>query len=115
MGSTGKYLQLDNAEVAIDREGFLKDLSDWNAEVAVALAQQESISLGPSHWEILNLLRVFYQRHQISLATRALVNLVRRELGADKGTSIHLMKLFQGSPAKMANKIAGLPKPDNCL
>ena len=115
MGSTGKYLQFDNGEVVIDREGFLKDLSDWNAEVAVALAQQESISLGPSHWEILNLLRVFYQRHQMSLASRALVSLVRRELGADKGTSIHLMKLFQGSAAKMANKIAGLPKPDNCL
>ena len=115
MGSTEKYLQLDNAEVAIDREGFLRDLSDWNAEVAAALAQQESISLGPSHWEILNLLRVFYQRHQMSLATRALVSLVRRELGADKGTSIYIMKLFQGSPAKLANKIAGLPKPDNCL
>ncbi len=115
MGSTGKYLQFDSGEVAIDREGFLKDLDDWNAEVAAALAQQESISLGPSHWEILNLLRVFYQRHQMSLASRALVSLVRRELGADKGTSIHLMKLFQGSPAKMANKIAGLPKPDNCL
>ena len=115
MGSTGKYLQFDSGEVAIDREGFLKDLSDWSTEVAVALAQQESISLGPSHWEILNLLRVFYQRHQMSLASRALVGLVRRELGADKGTSIHLMKLFQGSPAKMANKIAGLPKPDNCL
>ena len=115
MSSTEKYLQLDNGEVAIDREGFLKDLSDWNAEVADALARQESISLGPSHWEILNLLRVFYQRHQIPLATRALVSLVRRELGADKGTSIYIMKLFQGSPAKLANKIAGLPKPDNCL
>ncbi len=115
MGSTGKYLQLDNGEVVIDREGFLKDLSDWNPEVAVALAQQESISLDPSHWEILNLLRVFYQRHQISLASRALVSLVRRELGADKGTSIYMMKLFQGNPAKMAYKIAGLPKPDNCL
>ena len=115
MSSTEKYLQLDNTKVAIDREGFLKDLSDWNEEVAVALAQQESIDLRPSHWEILNLLRVFYQRHQMSPASRALVSLVRRELGADKGTSIYMMKLFQGSPARMANKIAGLPKPDNCL
>jgi tRNA 2-thiouridine synthesizing protein E len=51
----------------------------------------------------------------MSPASRALVSLVRRELGADKGTSIYMMKLFQGSPARMANKIAGLPKPDNCL
>ena len=115
MSSTAKYLQLVNGKVAIDREGFLKDLSEWNAEVADALAQQEGINLGPPHWEILNLLRVFYPRHQLSPASRALVSLVRRELGADKGTSIYMMKLFQGSPAKMANKIAGLPKPDNCL
>ena len=115
MSATANYLQLDNGEVAIDREGFLTDLSQWNAEVADALAQQEGINLGPPHWEILNLLRVFYQRHQMSPASRALVSLVRRELGAGKGTSIYMMKLFRGSPAKMANKIAGLPKPDNCL
>jgi tRNA 2-thiouridine synthesizing protein E len=60
-------------------------------------------------------LRAFYQRHQLSPATRALVNLVKRELGPDKGRSVYLMKLFGGSPAKTASKIAGLPKPLNCL
>lgn len=115
VSSTTKHLQVQNHKIAIDKDGFLEDLSDWNEEVAVELAQQENINLGPPHWEILNLLRIFYQRHQISPATRALVNLVQRELGSDKGTSIYLMKLFRGSPAKMASKIAGLPKPDNCM
>ena len=100
---------------ALDKEGYLKELSDWNEEVAALLAEQENINLGPSHWEIIKLLRSFYRRHQMSPATRALINLVKRELGPDKGKSVYLMKLFRGSPAKTASKIAGLPKPDNCI
>ena len=46
---------------------------------------------------------------------RALVNYVRLKLGPDKGRSIYLLKLFPGSPAKIGSKIAGLPKPANCL
>ncbi len=110
------FLQINAGnKIALDRDGYLLDLQDWNQQVATQLALQEEIRLGPSHWEVLNLLRRFYRRHQLSPATRALVQLVRRELGKDKGRSVYLMKLFRGSPAKTASKIAGLPKPDNCL
>ena len=34
---------------------------------------------------------------------------------ADKGNSIYLHKLFPGNPAKLAAKIAGLPRPTNCI
>lgn len=109
------YLQVHDSKIALDREGYLKDLNEWDKQVAAELALQEGIRLGNSHWEVLNLLRVFYRRHQLSPATRALVSLVKRELGKKKGRSVYLMKLFKGSPAKTASKIAGLPKPDNCL
>lgn len=115
MSSSKKYLLVQCREVAIDKDGFLKELNDWNAAVADELALQEKIDLSPSHWELVNLLRDFYRRHQVSPATRALVSLAKRELGPEKGNSNYIMKLFGGSPAKMASKIAGLPKPDNCL
>ena len=99
----------------LDKEGYLRELTDWNEGVAVLLAQQENINLGTAHWEVIKLLRSFYRRHQVSPATRALINLVKRELGPDKGKSVYLMKLFRGSPAKTANKIAGLPKPTGCV
>ncbi len=101
--------------VALDKEGYLRNLDDWNEAVAEALAQQQEISLKSAHWEILRLLRKFYGRHQMSPATRALVSLTKKELGPDKGRSIYLMRLFRGSFAKTASRIAGLPKPDNCL
>ncbi len=110
-----KYLVLGERSISVDPEGFLNHLSDWDAEVAGAIAASESVNLTASHWEILNLIRTYYQTHGVTLANRALVSLVKRELGAEKGKSIYLMKLFTGSPAKISNKIAGLPKPDNCL
>ena len=109
------FMEINGREIALDKEGYLVELADWDEHVASSLASQEEIILGPAHWEVINLLRVFYNRHQMSPASRALVNLVKRDLGVDKGKRVYLMKLFRGSPAKTASKISGLPKPENCL
>lgn len=99
----------------LDEEGYLLDLADWSEELALELAQKESLELTDAHWEIIHLLRNFYQQFGVSPAMRPLVKAVTKELGPDKGKSIYLMKLFPGSPPKLAAKIAGLPKPANCL
>jgi tRNA 2-thiouridine synthesizing protein E len=98
-----------------DKEGFLRDLSDWTPAVAEDIAAREGIELGDAHWEIIELLREFYRRFEASPANRALVKFTAQELGRDKGRSVYLMSLFPGSPAKLGSKIAGLPKPENCL
>ena len=100
---------------ATDREGHLLDLADWSPEVAEQLARREGIVLTEEHWRIIHLLRDFYAAHDLSPAMRPLVRRVREELGADKGNSLHLLKLFPGNPAKTAAKIAGLPRPTHCL
>jgi tRNA 2-thiouridine synthesizing protein E len=100
---------------AFDREGFLRDLRDWNADVALQIARSENLELTTDHWEVLNLLRDYYQAYDSSPAMRALVKFCAINLGPDKGRSVYLMSLFPGSPAKIGSKIAGLPKPDNCL
>jgi tRNA 2-thiouridine synthesizing protein E len=46
---------------------------------------------------------------------RPLVKYTANKLGPDNGKSLYLLSLFPGSPAKIGSKIAGLPKPDNCL
>jgi tRNA 2-thiouridine synthesizing protein E len=99
----------------LDDEGFLRDPAAWTPAIAEALAAREGIALTPAHWQILHLLRAFYAHYEAAPAMRALVNYVRRELGAELGSSLYLLKLFPGSPAKLGSKIAGLPKPENCL
>ena len=100
---------------AFDQEGFLRNLDDWTPDAARQIAADEGVELTPSHWEIVQLLRDYYREFDASPAMRALVKYCAIKLGADKGRSIYLMSLFPGSPAKLGSKIAGLPKPDNCL
>lgn len=100
---------------ATDSEGFLCNLQEWNSSVAEYLAQKEGISLSKEHWEIIELIRRFYQEFNLSPAMRALVKYAGLHLGSNKGKSIYLMQLFPPSPAKIAAKLAGLPKPANCL
>ncbi|MDX1589290.1 MAG: TusE/DsrC/DsvC family sulfur relay protein [Oleiphilaceae bacterium] len=99
----------------LDPEGFLYEPQQWTPAVAEHLAREAGIELTPEHWEVIAVLRDFYQKHDLSPAMRILVKTVRAELGEDKGNSIYLMQLFPGSPAKLAARLAGLPKPANCL
>ncbi len=108
-------LRVDGKDIATDGDGFLEHYEEWSAAIANAIAAQEHIALTDAHWEILHLLRDFYRQFEQSPAMRALVKYIGQQLGNDKGNSIYLLKLFPGSPAKIASKIAGLPRPENCL
>lgn len=108
-------LVVDGREIALDKDGFLVDLSDWNEAVAEALARREELELEDEHREVLRLLREFYAEFLLSPATRPLIKYTALKLGPEKGNSMHLNRLFKGTPAKLAAKLAGLPKPSNCL
>ncbi|AKF50932.1 TusE/DsrC/DsvC family sulfur relay protein [Pseudomonas syringae pv. aptata] len=110
-----KQLNIDGRSIELDKDGFLQDLSDWSLDVAHALSAEEGIELSAEHLEILELLRGFYAEFQLSPATRPLIKYTALKLGAEKGNSMHLNRLFNGTPAKLAAKLAGLPKPTNCI
>lgn len=110
-------LRVHGRDIARDKDGYLKQLGDWDRDVAAALASEAGITLGDEHWAVIEVLRGFYAGYRISPATRVLVKAVGKALGADKGTSAYLMQLFPAkqSPALVIAKIAGLPRPTNCL
>jgi tRNA 2-thiouridine synthesizing protein E len=98
-----------------DQEGYLLDLADWNESVAATLAAEEGIELGAEHWALIGLIREFYACYHVAPAMRPLVKQVRERFGDERGSSQYLLRLFPGSPAKRLAKIAGLPRPSNCL
>jgi len=100
--------------VNVDKEGFLRDLDDWDEDVASELAALDAIILTEDHWEVIRLIREYYVRYNLAPANRVMVKAVRERYGAEKGSSIYLMKLFTGKPAKVLARISGLPKPANC-
>jgi len=102
-------------EPKLDSEGYLVNLADWTPEVAAWLAQREAIDLTSAHWEIIHLLKGFYARCQKIPSNRILVKWIRQQCGTEKGNSIYLLQLFPGDPVKLASRIAGLPRPVDCI
>jgi len=107
-------LEIDISSL-VDDHGFLCDMTSWNEQIATELAATEGIELTAEHWEIIYLLRDFYAEFTLAPAMRVLVKQIKHNLGSEKANSIYLLKLFPESPAKIGCKIAGLPKPTNCL
>lgn len=99
----------------LDNDGFLLDHLSWNEEVARLLASIEGIELTPQHWQLIHLIRQFYQEFDLSPAMRPLSKYIKIHLSPEQASSIYLMQLFPQSPAKYLAKIAGLPRPENCL
>ena len=108
-------LQIAGEEFALDRHGYLADITQWNTVIATEFARLEQIQLTDAHWEVVHFVRDFYQEYQTSPAIRLLVKAMAEKLGPDKGNSKYLFMLFPDGPAKQATRIAGLPKPARCL
>ena len=96
--------------VELNDEGFFVDPAQWTEEMAPELARREGIEqLSDAHWTVLRFMRTEY----FDKGTGPTV----RVLGKRSGVSIKdLYQLFpDGGPAKVAARIAGIPKPRGCI
>ncbi|MCW5635437.1 MAG: TusE/DsrC/DsvC family sulfur relay protein [Rubrivivax sp.] len=108
-------IEVNGTTYETDEEGYLVNLSDWNKDIAEAIAKAESVEMTDNHWEVVNFLREYYDEYQIAPAVRVLTKAIGKQLGEEKGNSKYLYELFPYGPAKQACKIAGLPKPTGCV
>ena len=97
------------ADVARNDEGFFLDPSQWNEAMVPALAAQEGIGdLTSRHWQVVRFMRSAYLANGTGPTVRV--------LGKASGVSIkELYELFPKGPAKVAARIAGIPKPRGCI
>jgi len=107
--------QLNGKTIEHDEEGYIVDIDQWNEQLAQDIAKAESLEMTAEHWEVINILRDYYQEYQIAPAIRVLTKQVAKRLGNNKGSNKYLYELFPYGPAKQACKIAGLPKPTGCV
>ncbi|WP_108127048.1 TusE/DsrC/DsvC family sulfur relay protein [Saccharospirillum mangrovi] len=101
--------------LATDHLGFLQNARDWHADWCRQQAAEQGLDLTDQDLAIIQSLREFYFRYDLSPAMRPLVKHLKGEFGAEVGNSIFLMQRFGESPARMLALLAGLPKPKNCL
>lgn len=95
--------------VARTAEGFLERAGDWNRDLAAELAAE--VGVGPltdRHWLVLDYMRTTFLAKGDGPTIRT--------LGKESGVEIkELYQLFPKGPAKLAAKIAGIPKPHGCI
>ncbi len=96
-------------QVSVDDEGFFTDADQWREEMAPEIARQAGIeTLTDRHWQVIKFMRHEYEEKGTGPSVRA--------LSKTSGVSVkELYELFPKGPAKLAAKIAGIPKPRGCI
>jgi tRNA 2-thiouridine synthesizing protein E len=98
-----------------DERGYLRDWQTWEPAWAEMLAHRDGLALSPEHWQVLDFLREYYAEYKLIPPMRLLVRALGERLGAEKGSSRYLYRLFPQGPAQQACRYAGLPKPVSCI
>jgi len=90
-------------------EGFFLHPDQWTEPMADEIARENGIGqLTDRHWQVINFMRRTYLETGSAPSIRA--------LGKASGVPIkELYQLFPKGPAKLAAKIAGIPKPRGCI
>ncbi|WP_134661450.1 MULTISPECIES: TusE/DsrC/DsvC family sulfur relay protein [unclassified Amycolatopsis] len=96
-------------EVPVNDEGFFTEPESWTEQMAPEIAREAGIdALTDEHWKVIEFMRREYAEKGTGPTVRA--------LGRTSGVPIKdLYRLFPKGPAKLAAKIAGIPKPRGCI
>lgn len=101
--------------MTLDDDGHLQNPNDWNETTAQKLADTLDVVLGKRHFEVLYAVRSFYELYCHSPSTRPLIKHLNQQLSTPTDNA-ELQHLFNtGLVARHVSRLAGLPKPANCL
>ncbi len=104
-------LVFEGKDVAVDEEGYLLDPTMWDNQVAEQLAEQLSLEMNEDRWQIINIVREYYETTTCVPELRKVLKSLKEQSGKDKATRKHVYYLFPYGYGQMACKIAGMRKP----
>jgi dissimilatory sulfite reductase related protein len=95
-------------EVHVNDEDFMTDPSEWDRNIAAAIAAEEGIpELTADHWKVIEWSR--------QVATNGKSPTLRQITTGTGVNTKQIFALFPKGPAKKAARIAGLGKPEGCV
>lgn len=99
-------IEISDAQVEVDEEGYLVNFEDWNEQIACALAGREGISdqcpLTKERMDILRFLRDYYRKFSSFPIVQYVCKNVHQPKNCESEQFLDPIKAW---------KIAGLPKP----
>lgn len=99
---------INGVTISITDDGFMTDHSQWNRDIAAALAAEEEITLTEAHWKVLDFIAKDFGEKDAVPGMRRM-----NKIGGIPTKELYA--LFPNGPIKKAAKISGYPKPASCV
>ncbi|HBE92026.1 MAG TPA: sulfurtransferase TusE [Gammaproteobacteria bacterium] len=104
-------MQVNGADVGLNRQGYLTDFHSWSKEVAMVIAEEQGLELTACHWEVIEFLRGYYEEFETPPSPKQIIFACGKKItGSDKCKQKDLKALFPNGGCKQACKLAGLPR-----
>ena len=102
-------MTLTMTPMEVNEEGFFVHPETWTEDMVPELVRREGIDpLTDKHWQVIRFMRSQYLEKGTGPSVRL--------LGKTSGVTIkELYQLFPKGPAKVAARVAGIPKPRGCI
>ena len=103
-------IEVNGKTLETDDSGYLLEVSDWNEDVAQAIANADDLNMTDQHWDVV---RYLHSEHVENAGNEPNERTIMKDMGkiwGKKPSSKDMYNLFPGTPSKQGRKIAGLPK-----
>ena len=113
----GIKITSDASEAQKDLASTVKEVKKLGASASSVeeLAKSLDLELTEWHFEVLNAVRQFYQQFGHSPATRPLIKFLMKTVSPEINNAELQQKFNTGLVARHLSRLAGVPKPANCL
>lgn len=103
-------LEINGRYIETDVKGYLLDVSDWDSDVTIQMANDDGLVLTDDHWILIDFLHRFYREYQIAPELPVLSRCLCRDQKDCRWNRKFIHQLFPMG-AKAACRYAGLPEP----
>ena len=103
-------LEVNGVSIETTDNGYLVEATDWNEDVAKALAADEGVEMTDKHWDVVRYLR---EEHFENNGNEPNERTIMKDMGkkwGEKLSSKDMYAMFPLMPSKQGRKIAGLPQ-----
>lgn len=104
-------LSVGNTNVECTPDNRLVHLEDWNEQVAEKLAEREGITLTKDHWNIINLMREYYDEYRLCPNENVIKEYILEHLSDEQALDTFIYNLFPSGLVHQASRLSGIPLP----
>lgn len=103
-------LVVNGTDFPLADNGSLQNVADWNPDIARALANKDGLTLYDAHFEVLNIMRDYYDQFHIAPIRKLLKKDIGEMLSELKANDDYLISLFPQGVMHQGLRLAGLPR-----